>query len=114
MSPTYLIGMFWLILAIICDILSTIYMAKAEGFKNLVPLAVGGLLYFGSFVTCVLALKYMQAGILYVVWAGVGAVATIAIANVMLGQKLDTAAYIGGTLIVMGVTIISKYSNIDV
>ena len=113
MSPQ-VIGTLWLLAAIIFDVVSTIYMAKAEGLKNLTPLIIGGILYFGSFITCALALKYMQAGILYVIWAGVGAIATIMLAQIMLQQKLDTAALIGVTFIIIGVTVIANYSKFDI
>ena len=61
-----MIGTLWLLGAIVTDVLSTFYMAKANGAENKVALATGAVLYLLSFVTCVLALKYIQAGILYV------------------------------------------------
>ena len=70
-----MIGTLWLLGAIVTDVLSTFYMAKANGAENKVALATGAVLYLLSFVTCVLALKYIQAGILYVLWSGIGAVA---------------------------------------
>ena len=57
MTPTQL-GTIWLLGAIITDVVSTIYMAKAEGFENLTAFFIGALLYAGSFIACVIALKY--------------------------------------------------------
>lgn len=113
MSPT-MIGTAWLCVAIATDVLSTIWMAKANGVNDIKSLIIGAILYIGSFIACVIALKYMQAGILYVLWAGIGAVATIALAQVMLGQSIDKWAVIGCGLIVMGLTVISMKSSIEI
>lgn len=108
------IGVIWLLGAIATDVLSTFFSAKANGLEDKVSQGIAGLLYFGSFVCCAIALKYMQAGVLYVLWAGVGAVATAFLAQAFLGQRLDTAAWIGIVFIVIGLMVIAQFSNIDV
>lgn len=108
------IGVIWLLGAITSDVLSTFFSAKANGLEDKISQGVAGLLYFGSFVCCAIALKYMQAGVLYVLWAGIGAVATAFLAQAFLGQRLDTAAWIGIVFIVIGLMIIAQFSNIDV
>jgi len=55
----------------------------------------------------------MQAGILYVLWAGIGTVATALLAQQFLNQHIDTAGWIGMGFIVLGLTIISQWSSID-
>ena len=107
-------GILWLCGAIITDVLSTFYSAKANGLEDPKSQLVAGILYFLSFVFCAIALKYMQAGILYVLWAGIGTVATALLAQHFLGQRIDTAGWIGMAFIAMGLTIISQWSNIDV
>lgn len=108
------IGTLWLICAIVADVVSTIYMAKADGINNISALIIGGILYFASFVACVIALKYMQAGILYVLWAGLGAVATAFLAKAMLNQSLDLGAWIGLGFISIGLVIIAQFSSLEV
>ena len=66
------------------------------------------------FIACVIALKYMQAGILYVLWAGVGAIATAFLAKAMLNQSLDIGAWIGLGFISIGLAIIAQFSSIDI
>lgn len=107
-------GVIWLLLAIVTDVASTIFSAKANGLEDKISQGIAGLLYFGSFVFCAIALKHMQAGILYVLWAGLGAVATAFFAQKFLGQHIDLAGYVGITFIVIGLMIISQWSNIDV
>ncbi|EQA7786848.1 DMT family transporter [Acinetobacter baumannii] len=113
MTPTQL-GTIWLLGAIVTDVVSTIYMAKADGFNNIPSLIVGALLYAGSFIACVIALKYMQAGILYVLWSGIGAIATAFLAKAMLNQSLDLGAWIGLIFISIGLAVIAQFSSIDV
>lgn len=113
MSPVQ-IGTIWLIAAIITDVISTVYMAKADGFNNIPALVIGGMLYFGSFIACVIALKYMQAGILYVLWAGIGAVATAMLSKFFMGQEIDLHGWVGIVIICLSVGYIAQFSSIDV
>lgn len=107
-------GVYWVLLAIAADVFSTIFSAKANGLEDKISQGIAGLLYISSFVFCAIALKYMQAGILYVLWAGIGAVATAVLAHYWLGQHIDKAGYIGISFIIIGLTIILKWSSIDI
>ena len=107
-------GVIWLLIAIATDVLSTFYSAKANGLVNKLDQAIALVLYLISFTCAAIALKYMQAGILYVLWAGVGTVATALLAQHFLGQRIDTAGWVGMAFIVVGLGIITQWSNIDV
>ena len=107
-------GVYWLVGAIATDVLSTFFSAKANGLEDVKSQLFAGFLYFMSFVFCAVALKYMQAGILYVLWAGVGTVATALLAQHFLGQRIDTAGLVGMAFIVVVLGIITQWSNIDV
>lgn len=107
-------GIYWLAGAIITDVISTFYSAKANGLEDIKSQIFAGVLYFISFVFCAIALKYMQAGILYVLWAGIGTVATALLAQQFLNQQIDLAGWIGMAFIVVGLSIISQWSSIDV
>lgn len=100
--------------AIACDVLSTFLSAKADGLSNITLQIIAGVLYMVSFALCAYALKYMQAGILYVLWAGIGAVATAMLSKYFLGQEIDLHGWIGIIIICVGVGYISQFSNIDV
>lgn len=65
-------GTWWLIFAIATDVLSTFYSAKGNGLVNKTAQGIALVLYIISFACAAIALKYMQAGILYVLWSGVG------------------------------------------
>ena len=96
------------------NILSTFYSAKGNGLVNKTAQGIALVLYIISFACAAIALKYMQAGILYVLWSGVGVLATAFLAKIFLGQNIDVAGWIGIGFITVGLMIIAQYSNIDV
>lgn len=103
-----------LILAIVTDVLSTFFSAKADGLSNVSFQIIAGILYMTSFALCAYSLKYIQAGILYVLWSGLGAVGTALLAKYFLGQEIDTHGWIGIVIICVGVGYIAQFSNLDV
>lgn len=107
------IGYYWLILAIVADVLSTFLSAKANGLEDKLSQGIALALYILSFVCCAIALRYMQAGILYVLWSGLGVLATAMLSRFYLGQVIDTAGWIGIGFIVVGLMIIAQFSTID-
>ena len=107
-------GVFWLCLAILTDVLSTFYSAKGNGLVNKLDQGIALVLYIISFSCAAYALKFMQAGILYVLWSGIGVLATAFLAKAFLGQNIDLAGWIGISFIVVGLVIIAQFSNIDV
>ncbi len=107
-------GIFWLLIAIATDVLSTFYSAKGNGLVNKLDQGIALVLYIISFSCAAYALKFMQAGILYVLWSGLGVIATALLAKAFLGQNIDLAGWIGIAFITIGLTIIAQYSNIDV
>lgn len=107
-------GVIWLLIAITTDVLSTFYSAKANGLVNKADQGIAFVLYVISFACAAYALKFMQAGILYVLWSGIGVIATALLAKTFLGQNIDVAGWVGIAFITIGLTIIAQFSNIDV
>jgi small multidrug resistance pump len=107
------VGAIWLLAAIFLDVISTFASAKANGFEDKITQGFAGLLYLGSFLCCAIALKYMQAGILYILWSGIGVVATALLARYFLDQQIDLAGWIGISFIVVGLVVISGFSKIS-
>lgn len=103
-----------LILAIVADILSTFFSAKANGLTNPYLQLLAGILYMSSFALCAYSLKHIQAGILYVLWSGLGAVGTTLLSKYFLGQEIDTHGWVGIVIICVGVGYIAQFSNLDV
>ena len=107
-------GVIWLLIAIATDVLSTFYSAKGNGLVNKLDQGIALVLYMISCACAAYALKFMQAGILYVLWSGIGVIATALLAKAFLGQSIDLAGWLGIGFITVGLTIIAQFSNIDV
>ena len=107
-------GVIWLLIAIATDVLSTFYSAKGNGLVNKLDQGNALVLYMISSACAAYALKFMQAGILYVLWSGIGVIATALLAKAFLGQSIDLAGWLGIGFITVGLTIIAQFSNIDV
>lgn len=74
----------WLALAgaIALEVSGTVSMKLSEGFTKLIPSVLIFVFYAASFAVLTLALKKIDVGVAYAVWAGVGT-AMIAIIGVM-------------------------------
>ena len=56
-------------------------------------------------------MRYMQMGVIYAIWSGVGIVLISLVGMVLFGQKPDVPAVIGLSLIVAGVLVINLFSK---
>lgn len=110
MNPV-LIGYGFLMLAIICEVLGTMFLMKSEQFTRLVPTLLMTVLYIGSFFFLSHTLKTIPIGIAYAIWGGIGIVLTAIIGMVIFKQTMDSAAIAGIGLIISGVIVINVFSN---
>ena len=58
-----------------------------------------------------ITLKYIPVGIAYALWAGLGIIFITIVGLVVFGQKLDSAAIIGLTMIILGIVVIHLFSS---
>ncbi|WP_017571121.1 DMT family transporter [Nocardiopsis halotolerans] len=93
----------WLSGAIIAEVIGTTSLKFSEGFTRLFPSAVVVLGYVGAFYMLSQALKGMDLGVAYGVWAAVG-VALVAVVGVVLFGETLTWVQVGGiALVIAGV-----------
>nr|WP_245587968.1 multidrug efflux SMR transporter [Carnimonas nigrificans] len=105
--------MSWVVLsiAIIAEVAGSTLLMKTEQFTRLIP-TVGTLLLYGIAFYCLsLSLRHIPLGIAYSVWAGVGIVLTVISGVVIFQQRLDIAAVVGVSLIIIGVMVINLLSS---
>lgn len=101
----------YLLLAIVTEVIATSALKSAEEFTKLIPSAIVVVGYLSSFYFMMLVLRELPIGITYAIWSGVGIV-LVAIAGIVLyHQTPDTPAIIGITLILSGVVIIHTFSK---
>ena len=99
--------------AIVSEVFGTTFLKESEGFSKLWPtlLSVGG---YGLALFCLSqAVKDIELGIAYAIWAGVGTALIVLIGWLVLGQSIDLAALAGVGLIVGGVIVINVFSEVE-
>lgn len=101
----------FLTLAIFAEVIGTTFMKSSDGFTKLVPSIVTIIAYGVAFYFLSQTLKTIPTGIAYAIWSGVGIVLIAAAAWLFQGQRLDTPAVLGMTLIVSGVVVMNVFSK---
>lgn len=102
---------FYLIVAIIGELIATSALKESKGFSILKPSIVSVIGYGVTFYFLSLAIKQIPLGIAYAVWAGVGIILITFIGYFRFKQTLDLPAIIGLALIVIGVVIVNGFSK---
>ncbi len=100
-------GWIFLIIAIIAEIVATTAIRSSHGFTVLVPsivTIVGYAVAFGFFAQ---ALKSLDLGIAYAIWAGVGTATVAVIGIIVFGEPGSAAKTAGLALIVAGVVLLN-------
>ena len=100
----------WLLIAIISETLGTTALQASQQFTRLRPSLAVIACYLVSFYFMALTLKVMPVGIVYAIWSGLGIVCIAGIGYIVFGQKLDLAAVLGLSLIIVGILIIHIFS----
>ena len=93
----------WIILsfAIVTEVAGTICMKLSNGFEHTVYSVLVFVFYGVSFYLLTIALKYIDVGIAYAVWAGVG-VALISVLGVMFFNESMTTIKVISLLAIVG------------
>lgn len=102
---------FFLVGAIVCEVIATSALKAAEGFTRLWPSAIVVVGYLAAFFLLSQTLKVIPVGVAYAIWSGVGVALIGVIGWLFLGQPLDAPAIIGMGLIVAGVVVINVFSS---
>ncbi len=98
-----LLDWLYLILAILFETAGTTALKLSEGFTRLVPSLLMVLCYAVSFGMFALALKRIDVGVGYAIWAGLGAALIAAIGVVVFKEQLPVPKLLSLALIIGGV-----------
>lgn len=93
----------FLTLAILLEVAGTISMKFAEGFSKLVPSLLMAAFYLASLAALTLALKKIELGIAYAIWAGVGTALIAGVGILYFKEPATALKLISIALIIMGV-----------
>ncbi|MDF7676484.1 SMR family transporter [Neisseriaceae bacterium ESL0693] len=100
-----------LAIAILMEVFATSMLKLSNGFSRFLPGLMAIIGYIISFYCLAQTLRTIPVGIAYAIWSGVGIVCISVIAWLKFNQKLDLAAMIGITFIIIGVLIINLCSK---
>jgi small multidrug resistance pump len=78
-------------------------MKLSEGFARLIPSVMVFILYFASFAFMILALKKLELGISYAIWAGVGTALIAIIGMVWFAESVTLLKIVSIAFIILGV-----------
>lgn len=94
---------FWLFFAIFCEVIGTTCLKLSYGFSKLIPSLATGIFYGMSFYSLSNALKFMDIGVAYSIWSGLGTAIVAIIGVYLFGEAVCTIKIISILLIIIGV-----------
>ena len=104
-------GYFYLMIAIISEVMGTSMLKLSYGFTKLIPSTLCIVGYGVSFYFLSLVLKIIPIGVSYAIWSGVGIVLISIVGLFLFDQQLDVPAILGISLIISGVLVIHLFSK---
>ena len=93
--------------ATVFELVSTIYMDKAEGFSKLLPSVIACAFYAASFYGFNLSLRALETSIAYAVWSAVVMAALSVVGIVFLNESKSWLKFTGVTTIIFGTVCLS-------
>ena len=104
-------GYFYLLIAIIGEVIGTISLKSTNNFSELLPSTYVVFGYGIAFYFMMLAMKTIPVAITYSIWAGVGISAITILGALKYKEIPDFFALCGISLIITGVIILVFYSK---
>ena len=104
-------GYWYLIIAIIAEVVATSALMHSEGFSRLLPSLIVVVGYGTSFYFLSLVFQTIPIGVAYAVWGGLGIALITIVGAVFYGQKMDLPGFLGITLIISGVVMLRFFSS---
>lgn len=99
-----------LFVAGILEVVWAYYMKQSHGFTRLGPSVVTMLAMAVSFGLLSLAMKSLPLGTSYTVWTGIGAVGSLAVGILVLGESASALRLTAAALIVSGLVLMKLAS----
>ena len=107
-------GYFYLLIAIIGEVVGTTYLKSTNNFSELIPSTYVVFGYATAFYFMMLAMKTIPIAITYSIWAAVGISAITILGALKYKEIPDLMALLGLGLIIVGVIILVFYSKMSV
>jgi small multidrug resistance pump len=104
-------GYFYLLIAIIGEVIGTTYLKSTNNFSEFLPSTYVVLGYGTAFYFMMLAMKTIPVAITYSIWAAVGISAITILGALKYKEIPDLLAILGLGLIIVGVIILVFFSK---
>ena len=101
----------YLCVAIVAEVIATTALKYTEGFTKLLPSSLVVIGYGVAFYLLSKIVQLLPLAITYAIWSGAGIALVGLVGWIWLGQKLDLAALVGISLIIIGVIVINVFSS---
>lgn len=103
----------WLLVSasVVSEVMGTVALKHSIGFTKLVPSALSGLCYLVAIWLMSIAMRQLEMGVTYAVWAASGAAATAALGIVVYGESATPSKLAGLVLVVLGVFLLGLHSR---
>ncbi len=102
---------FLLAVAIVSEVIATMALKSANGFRRFWPSVVVVCCYSLALYLLSRTLDVLPVGIVYAIWSGSGVALVTLAGRVFFKQVLDRPAIIGITMIVSGVVVLQLFST---
>jgi len=96
----------WLTAAIALEVAGTMCLKLSAGFSRWLPSVLILVFYAGAFAALVMALKRIELGVAYAVWAAAGTVLVAVLGAVLFRESLSMLKVAGIALVVFGVVLL--------
>ncbi|MBO9540689.1 quaternary ammonium compound efflux SMR transporter SugE [bacterium] len=101
----------WLLIAGLSEIVWATGLKYTEGFSKLWPSVGTVVVMIASFVFLAQAMKQLPLGTAYTVWTGIGAVGTVLVGILLLGESKDPMRLLFVALIIAGILGVKMTGN---
>jgi small multidrug resistance pump len=99
----------WMLLAasIVAEVAGTIALRYADGFTRLVPSLVVTAAYVAAIWLMSIAIRHLEVGLAYAVWAGSGTALTAVLGILWFSESMTQLRVAGIVMIVIGVVVLN-------
>ena len=99
----------WLLVAasVVAEVVGTVALKYSDGFSRVVPSGAAATCYALAIWLMAVAMRHLDMGITYAVWAGSGTAATALVGIALFGEQLGTVKTLGLVWVVGGVVMLN-------
>ncbi len=98
---------FYLLIAILTEVVGTTMMKVSQGLTRLVPSVLMFVMYAISFVFMAFALKKIEVSTAYAIWSGLGTALIAGIGIYWFQESLTLPKVVGTVLVIAGVVLLN-------